>query len=155
MFEYNFIGSCLDTILISSVYRGRLDSLTVHILTDLLTCRKAKCGYKNSIISSTNPVPNFNKLYHFFTTTLYIQYESLKLPKMKLDKSILKNCQGLVTNCNYMALILDVQGEHRAFLVNDVHIKTREYRYNEVRDIQDITILVLNVGHNFANGMTQ
>lgn len=74
---------------------------------------------------------------------------------MKLDKSILKNCQGLVTNCNYMALILDVQGEHRAFLVNDVHIKTREYRYNEVRDIQDITILVLNVGHNFANGMTQ
>ena len=52
-------------------------------------------------------------------------------------------------------LILDVLGEHRVFLVNDVHLKTRECRYNEVRDAQDITTLVLNVGHNFANGMTE
>ncbi|EXY12095.1 hypothetical protein M104_3362 [Bacteroides fragilis str. 1007-1-F  len=39
--------------------------------------------------------------------------------------------------------------------MNDVHLKTRECRFNEVRDGQDITTLVLNVGHNFANGMTE
>ena len=87
--------------------------------------------------------------------TLYIQYQSLKLLNMKLDENILKACKGLVMNCNCRALILDVLGEHRVFLVNDVHLKTRECRYNEVRDAQDITTLVLNVGHNFANGMTE
>lgn len=74
---------------------------------------------------------------------------------MKLDENILKACKGLVMNCNCKVLILDVLGEHRVFLVNDVHLKTRECRYNEVRDAQDITTLVLNVGHNFANGMTE
>ena len=67
---------------------------------------------------------------------------------MKLDENILKTCQGLVMNCHCKILILDVLGEHRVFLVNDVHLKTRECRYNEVRDAQDITTLVLNVGHN-------
>lgn len=74
---------------------------------------------------------------------------------MKLDENILKTCQGLVMNCNCKVLILDVLGEHRVFLVNDVHLKTRECRYNEVRDAQDITTLVLNIGHNFVNGMTE
>lgn len=74
---------------------------------------------------------------------------------MKLDENILKTCQRLVMNCHCKILILDVLGEHRVFLVNDVHLKTRECRYNEVRDAQDITTLVLNVGHNFANGMTE
>lgn len=74
---------------------------------------------------------------------------------MKLDENILKTCQGLVMNCKCKILILDVLGEHRVFLVNDVHLKTRECRYNEVRDAQDITTLVLNVGHNFVNGMTE
>ena len=74
---------------------------------------------------------------------------------MKLDENILKTCQGLVMNCHCKILILDVLGGHRVFLVNDVHLKTRECRYNEVRDAQDITTLVLNVGHNFANGMTE
>ena len=73
---------------------------------------------------------------------------------MKLDVNILKACKGLVMNCNCQVLILDVLGEHRVFLVNDVHLKTRECRFNEVHDAQDITTLVLNVGHNFANGMT-
>ena len=45
---------------------------------------------------------------------------------MKLDENILKTCQGLVMNCNCKVLILDVLGEHRVFLVNDVHLKTRE-----------------------------
>lgn len=74
---------------------------------------------------------------------------------MKLDENILKTCQGLVMNCNCKVLILDVLGEHRVFLVNDVHLKTHECRYNEVRDAQDITTLVLNIGHNFVNGMTE
>ena len=49
---------------------------------------------------------------------------------MKLDENILKTCQGLVMNCHCKVLILDVLGEHRVFLVNDVHLKTRECRYN-------------------------
>lgn len=65
---------------------------------------------------------------------------------MKLDENILKTCQGLVLNCNCKVFILDVLGEHRVFLVNDIHLKTREYRYNEVRDAQYITTFVLNVG---------
>lgn len=97
----------------------------------------------------------FMKIEMNILSTLYIQYQSLKLLNMKLDKNILKTCQGLVMNCNCKVLILDVLGEHRVFLVNDVHLKTRECRYNEVRDAQDITTLVLNIGHNFVNGMTE
>lgn len=97
----------------------------------------------------------FMKIEMNILSTLYIQYQSLKLLNMKLDENILKTCQGLVMNCNCKVLILDVLGEHRVFLVNDVHLKTRECRYNEVRDAQDITTLVLNIGHNFANGMTE
>ena len=97
----------------------------------------------------------FMKIEMNILSTLYIQYQSLKLLNMKLDENILKTCQGLVMNCNCKVLILDVLGEHRIFLVNDVHLKTRECRYNEVRDAQDITTLVLNIGHNFVNGMTE
>ncbi len=97
----------------------------------------------------------FMKIEINILSTLYIQYQSLKLLNMKLDENILKTCQGLVMNCNCKVLILDVLGEHRVFLVNDVHLKTRECRYNEVRDAQDITTLVLNIGHNFVNGMTE
>lgn len=97
----------------------------------------------------------FMKIEMNILSTLYIQYQSLKLLNMKLDENILKTCQGLVMNCNCKVLILDVLGEHRVFLVNDVHLKTRECRYNEVRDAQDITTLVLNIGHNFVNGMTK
>ena len=97
----------------------------------------------------------FMKIEMNILSTLYIQYQSLKLLNMKLDENILKTCQGLVMNCNCKVLILDVLGEHRLFLVNDVHLKTRECRYNEVRDAQDITTLVLNIGHNFVNGMTE
>lgn len=74
---------------------------------------------------------------------------------MKLDENILKTCQGLVMNCHCKILILDVLGEHRVFLVNDVHLKTRECRYNEVRDAQEVTPLLANIGHNFASGMTE
>ena len=97
----------------------------------------------------------FMKIEINILSTLYIQYQSLKLLNMKLDENILKTCQGLVMNCNCKVLILDVLGEHRVFLVTDVYLKTRECRYNEVRDAQDITTLVLNIGHNFVNGMTE
>ena len=70
---------------------------------------------------------------------------------MKLDENILKTCQGLVLNCNCKVLILDVLGEHRVFLVNDVHLKTRECRYNEVRDAQYITTLVLECRNHHLN----
>lgn len=71
-------------------------------------------------------MPCFDLYSIFFTITLYIQYQSLKLLNMKLDENILKACKGLVMNCNCKVLILDVLGEHRVFLVNDVHLKTRD-----------------------------
>ena len=58
-------------------------------------------------------------------------------------------------NWNRSVLVLEVMGEYRAFLVSDIHLKTRESRYNEVYDAQDITKLVLTVGFNFASGMTE
>ena len=56
---------------------------------------------------------------------------------MKQFQDVYKR-QGLVMNCNCEVLILDVLGEHRVFLVNDVHLKTRECRFNEVHDAQDV-----------------
>ena len=97
----------------------------------------------------------FMKIEMNILSTLYIQYQSLKLLNMKLDENILKTCQGLVMNCHCKVLILDVLGEHRVFLVNDVHLKTRECRYNEVRDAQEVTPLLANIGHNFASGITE
>jgi len=61
---------------------------------------------------------------------------------MKLDENILKACKGLVMNCNCQVLILDVLGEHRVFLVNDVHLKTRECRFNEVHDVHKTSLLL-------------
>lgn len=74
---------------------------------------------------------------------------------MKIDQNFLNACKGLVMNCNCQVLILDVVGEHRAYLASNVSLKTRECRYNEAIDAQDITTLILNVGHNFAAGMTE
>lgn len=59
---------------------------------------------------------------------------------MKLDENILKACQGLVMNCHCKILILNVLGEHRSSL-NDVRLKTRECRYNKVRDVQGSLLL--------------
>lgn len=74
---------------------------------------------------------------------------------MDNKEEFLKGYKGIVMNCNRSVLVLEVMGEYRAFLVSDVHLKTREGRYNEVQDAQDITKLVLNVGFNFASGMTE
>ena len=65
-------------------------------------------------------------------------------------------CKGLVMNCQVQVLILEIMGEYKAYLVNGgVSVKTRESRYNEAYDVQDITKLVGNVGINFASGMTE
>ncbi|WP_308756605.1 hypothetical protein [uncultured Bacteroides sp.] len=74
---------------------------------------------------------------------------------MNLDENILNICKGLVMNCKCSILILGVMDECRIYLASDVHLKTRECRFNEVRDAKDITTLVMNIGHNFANGMTE
>lgn len=70
-------------------------------------------------------------------------------------ETFLDACKGLVMNCNCQVLILDIMGECRAFLVQNVHLKTRECRYNEAQDAQDITKFILNLGVNFASGMTE
>lgn len=91
----------------------------------------------------------------FYNYVIHLVSQSLKLLNIKLDEYILKNCLFLCLNCNYKALILDVLGEHRVFIVNDVCLKTRECGFNEVCDAQDITTLAQNVGYNFTNGMTE
>lgn len=70
-------------------------------------------------------------------------------------KEFLDACRGLVMNCNCNILILEVMGEFKAYLAPSVRLKTRECRYNEVQDAQEITFLVSNVGHNFAAGITE
>ena len=71
-------------------------------------------------------------------------------------EAFLDACKGLVMNCQVQVLILEVMGEYKAYLVNGgVSVKTRESRYNEVYDAQDITRLIGNVGINFASGMTE
>lgn len=67
----------------------------------------------------------------------------------------LEACKGVVMNCECNILILNVMGVYRVYLAREVRLKTRECRYNEVRDAQDITTLVMNIGSNFANGMTE
>lgn len=70
-------------------------------------------------------------------------------------KEFLDACRGLVMNCDCKILVVEIMGEFRAYVAPEVRLKTRECRYNEVRDAQDITTLVLNIGHNFVNGMTE
>ena len=46
-------------------------------------------------------------------------------------------------------------GDFRAYIAPEVRLKTRECRYNEVQDAQDITKQILNLGHNFALEMNK
>ena len=69
-------------------------------------------------------------------------------------KMMLDGVKGLAMNCEVNVLVLKVLDEYRVYLAPEVRLKTRECRYNEVRDAQDITVLVKNVGVNFALGMT-
>ena len=74
---------------------------------------------------------------------------------MTTNDVFLDACKGLVMHCNCNILILNVLGEFRAYIAPEVRLKTRECRYNEVQDAQDITKLILNLGHNFAQGMNE
>ena len=46
-------------------------------------------------------------------------------------------------------------GDFRAYIAPEVRLKTRECRYNEVQDAQDITKQILNLGHKFALEMNK
>lgn len=61
-------------------------------------------------------------------------------------KMMLDGVKGLAMNCEVNVLVLKVLDEYRVYLAPEVRLKTRECRYNEVRDAQDITVLVKNVG---------
>lgn len=74
---------------------------------------------------------------------------------MELNEIILKTCKGLVKNCDCKILLLNVLGEKRIFLIQDFHLKTRECLFNSVNDAQDITNIVVNIGSNCAEGMTE
>lgn len=74
---------------------------------------------------------------------------------MTEKEMFLDACKGLVMNCDCTILVLNVLGEYRAYLGREVRLKTRETRYNEAQNMQDITKLVRNIGMNFAQGMTE
>lgn len=74
---------------------------------------------------------------------------------MTTNDVFLDACKGLVMHCNCNILILNVLGDFRAYIAPEVRLKTRECRYNEVQNAQDITKLILNLGHNFAQGMNE
>lgn len=74
---------------------------------------------------------------------------------MTTNDVFLDACKGLVMHCNCNILILNVLGDFRAYIAPEVRLKTRECRYNEVQDAQDITKLILNLGVNFAQGMNE
>ena len=46
-------------------------------------------------------------------------------------------------------------GDFRAYIAPEVRLKTRECRYNEVQDAQDITKQILNLGHNVPPEMNK
>ena len=68
-------------------------------------------------------------------------------------KEFLDACRGLVMNCDCKILVVEIMGEFRAYVAPEVRLKTRECRYNEVRDAQEVTPLLANIGHNFASGI--
>lgn len=70
-------------------------------------------------------------------------------------EEFLNTCKGLVMNCHCQVLILEVMGEYRAYLVRDVSLKNISWGFSTVKGAQDITKLVLNVGMNFHQGMTE
>jgi hypothetical protein len=55
-------------------------------------------------------------------------------------KMMLDGVKGLAMNCEVNVLVLKVLDEYRVYLAPEVRLKTRECRYNEVRDAQDITV---------------
>lgn len=71
-----------------------------------------------------------------------------------INKEFLNGCKGVVMNCDCSILVVELFGEVRAYLTPVVNLKTRECRYNEAIDAQDITKLIDNVAINFATGMT-
>ena len=66
-----------------------------------------------------------------------------------INNKFIEACKGIVMHCECSILILNVLGEYKAFLTPIVRLKTRECRYHEVVDAQDITILVQNIESNF------
>lgn len=72
---------------------------------------------------------------------------------MIVNEEFLKTCQGIVKNCGVDLLIVNLFGEIRVYLTHAVTLKNREVRYHEVRDAQDITMVVKQVGMSFAVGM--
>lgn len=70
-------------------------------------------------------------------------------------EAFLEVCKGLVMNCHCQVLILEVMGEYRAYLVREVSLKNISWGFSTVKGAQDITKLVLNVGMNFYQGMTE
>lgn len=94
-------------------------------------------------------------LYRHSLPTYIISVLTKTYIDMTTNDVFLDACKGLVMHCNCNILILNVLGDFRAYIAPEVRLKTRECRYNEVQDAQDITKLILNLGHNFAQGMNE
>lgn len=94
-------------------------------------------------------------LHRYFLPTYIISVLTKTYIDMTTNDVFLDACKGLVMHCNCNILILNVLGNFRAYIAPEVRLKTRECRYNEVQDAQDITKLILNLGVNFAQGMNE
>lgn len=70
-----------------------------------------------------------------------------------ITKEIFDTCKGVVKNADVNLLLLDVFGEVKIYVVNFVVLKTRENRYHEVRDAQDVTSIIHTIDR-FATGLT-
>lgn len=65
------------------------------------------------------------------------------------DDKFYSACRNIVYHCECNVLILNVMGEYKAYLAPMVRLRTRECRYNEVIDAQDITVFVRTIENNF------
>lgn len=66
---------------------------------------------------------------------------------------LLTACKGIVMNCERNVVIIRIFGEYRIFLCSGVNLKSRECRWNEIIDGQDITEIVHNFGFNFTQNI--
>lgn len=73
-----------------------------------------------------------------------------------MNINVLDACKGIVMNTGRALLIMEVvPGIERIYLTGDVRLKSREVLYSEVRDAQDVTTLITNVGTNFSAGISE
>lgn len=71
-----------------------------------------------------------------------------------LSDNDLASIKTVALRCEVNIVAIELMGNVRIYYCPDIRLKTRDCPYNELFDAKDITVLILNKGINFANGMT-